>query len=115
DLSMTTTDQTSSMLSGQQLTTSESFLPIKNMIESTVENARRREKHLENEINELKNEITKEQDCKQKLQEDFLQLQRVRNILIKKLRRLNRSQTCSNSNVNRSNKSPTNSIEIESV
>lgn len=50
DLSMTTTDQTSSMLSGQQLTTSESILPIKNMIESTVENARRREKQLEHEI-----------------------------------------------------------------
>jgi hypothetical protein len=29
---------------------------------------------------DLKNEITKEQDCKQKLRQDFLQLRRVRSI-----------------------------------
>jgi hypothetical protein len=95
DLSMTTIEQTSSIF---PTTTSMNFFPIKNMIELTVANTRLREKQLENEISklktrdffeivkhlfyleELKNEITKEQDWKQKLKQDFLQLQRVRSI-----------------------------------
>ena len=69
------------------------------MIELTVESARLREKQLENEISntkesksvqliarencfsflaDLRNELTKEQDSRQKLEEDILKLQRVR-------------------------------------
>ncbi|CAF1204156.1 unnamed protein product [Adineta steineri] len=124
DLSMTTIDQASSILSAptpppQPSTTaaaSVNFFHIKNMIELTIENARLREKQLETEITDLKTEITKEQDCRQKLEQDFLQLQRVRNILIKKLKRLNRSNVCSNSKTNLLDKSPSNNtIQIESI
>jgi hypothetical protein len=83
---------------------------------------------------DLKTEITKQQDCRQKLEQDFLQLQRVRSIinhlkktktirifqtilgiLIKKLKRRNRSHACSNSNNNLLDKSSSNTIQIESI
>ena len=117
------------------------------MIDLTVENARIREKQLENEIGktnnkvfenriasylvDLKHEISKEQDCRQKLNHDFLQLQRVRSmkihqsfhfivannldILIKKLKRLNQSTSCSIRNNNLFNKPSPNTIQIESI
>ncbi|UJR33766.1 hypothetical protein I4U23_021193 [Adineta vaga] len=78
------------------------FFHMKNIIELTVESARLREKQLENEIVDLRNELTKEQGSRQKLEQDILELRRIRNVLIKKLKRLNRSSSstgnCSNSN-----------------
>jgi hypothetical protein len=74
---------------------------------------------------DLRNELTKEQDCRQKLEHDILELRRVRStektslcqeikhfifldVLIKKLKRLNRSSSttgnCSNSNGNTKSK-----------
>ena len=78
--------------------------------------------------------ITKEQDWKQKLGQDFLQLKRVRStnkflwkrkgqifneeillgVLIKKLKRLNRSNTCSNDSTNLLDKTSVNAISIAS-
>ena len=74
------------------------FFHVKNMIELTVESARLREKQLENEIGiydkvksfssvfeyilfclvDLRNELTKEQDCRQKLEQDILELRRIK-------------------------------------
>jgi hypothetical protein len=55
---LTTIEQTSSILPTQQTTAAASssmnFFHIKNMIELTVENARLREKQLENEIGKNK-------------------------------------------------------------
>ncbi|CAF0731045.1 unnamed protein product [Rotaria sordida] len=126
--SPTTNEQTSSSLSSSSSSTlptaaaALNFFHIKNMIELTVESARLREKQLENEIVDLRNELTKEQDCRQKLEQDILELRRVRNVLVKKLKRLNRSSSttgnCSNSNgdtKNESSSSPTKPMPIESI
>ncbi|CAF2330303.1 unnamed protein product [Rotaria sp. Silwood2] len=126
DTSSPTNEQTSSLSSSSSTTlptaAALNFFHIKNMIELTVESARLREKQLENEIVDLRNELTKEQDCRQKLEQDILELRRVRNVLVKKLKRLNRSsattRNCSNSNRDKKNESsspPTKSIPIESI
>ncbi|CAF1486066.1 unnamed protein product [Adineta ricciae] len=112
DISSPTNDQTpppppilsapSSSSSALPTAASLNYFHIKNMIELTVESARLREKQLENEIVDLRNELTKEQGSRQKLEQDILELRRIRNVLIKKLKRLNRSSSatgnCSNSN-----------------
>ena len=100
DLSITTTDTSSPTSSVLPPTAAAAlnFFHIKNMIELTVESARLREKQLETEIGrqivflvvligyfgfvfvlvDLRNELTKEQDNRQKVEQENIELRRVK-------------------------------------